>query len=97
MYLLYCYIRFFMCYVVLFFFKQKAAYELRISDWSSDVCSSDLSLSWKEVPLDITVSPLQPPLDAEEEWVSLAEMCKMQPMKSASEYNCITYTFMKCV
>src|SRR3546814_7503939 len=26
-----------------FFFKQKTAYELRISDWSSDVCSSDLS------------------------------------------------------
>src|SRR3546814_4567539 len=25
-----------------FFFKQKAAYEMRISDWSSDVCSSDL-------------------------------------------------------
>src|SRR3546814_19207237 len=27
-----------------FFFKQKTAYELRISDWSSDVCSSDLSM-----------------------------------------------------
>src|SRR3546814_16710427 len=27
---------------VLFFFKQKTAYEVRISDWSSDVCSSDL-------------------------------------------------------
>src|SRR3546814_17120993 len=27
-----------------FFFKQKTAYELRISDWSSDVCSSDLGL-----------------------------------------------------
>src|SRR3546814_16099824 len=27
-----------------FFFKQKTAYELRISDWSSDVCSSDLML-----------------------------------------------------
>src|SRR3546814_17779794 len=27
---------------VVFLFKQKAAYELRISDWSSDVCSSDL-------------------------------------------------------
>src|SRR3546814_1027171 len=27
-----------------FFFKQKTAYELRISDWSSDVCSSDLAL-----------------------------------------------------
>src|SRR3546814_7602987 len=34
------------CYVLLdlifFFFKQKTAYEMRISDWSSDVCSSDL-------------------------------------------------------
>src|SRR3546814_1079213 len=28
--------------VILFFFKQKTAYEVRISDWSSDVCSSDL-------------------------------------------------------
>src|SRR3546814_7005133 len=28
-----------------FFFKQKTAYELRISDWSSDVCSSDLGAS----------------------------------------------------
>src|SRR3546814_8892336 len=28
---------------VFFFFKQKAAYEMRISDWSSDVCSSDLA------------------------------------------------------
>src|SRR3546814_8017775 len=27
-----------------FFFKQKTAYEMRISDWSSDVCSSDLLL-----------------------------------------------------
>src|SRR3546814_9522443 len=33
-----------MCVVVFFFFfKQKTAYEMRISDWSSDVCSSDLS------------------------------------------------------
>src|SRR3546814_10027129 len=30
--------------VVFFFFKQKTAYEMRISDWSSDVCSSDLPL-----------------------------------------------------
>src|SRR3546814_3727450 len=29
-------------YVCFFFFKQKTAYEMRISDWSSDVCSSDL-------------------------------------------------------
>src|SRR3546814_8874533 len=31
-----------MCYASCFFFKQKTAYEMRISDWSSDVCSSDL-------------------------------------------------------
>src|SRR3546814_7462504 len=31
-----------MCSVI-FFFKQKTAYEMRISDWSSDVCSSDLN------------------------------------------------------
>src|SRR3546814_5191895 len=28
--------------LIFFFFKQKTAYEVRISDWSSDVCSSDL-------------------------------------------------------
>src|SRR3546814_10063309 len=31
-----------MLMVFVFFFKQKTAYEMRISDWSSDVCSSDL-------------------------------------------------------
>src|SRR3546814_5810657 len=31
-----------------FFFKQKTAYEMRISDWSSDVCSSDLLLGLGE-------------------------------------------------
>src|SRR3546814_12069565 len=31
-----------MFFVYVFFFKQKTAYEMRISDWSSDVCSSDL-------------------------------------------------------
>src|SRR3546814_3554580 len=33
-----------MSYIFVFFFKQKTAYEMRISDWSSDVCSSDLWL-----------------------------------------------------
>src|SRR3546814_1236375 len=32
----------FLVYLLVFFFKQKTAYEVRISDWSSDVCSSDL-------------------------------------------------------
>src|SRR3546814_12782741 len=33
-----------MSYYLFFFFKQSPAYEMRISDWSSDVCSSDLGL-----------------------------------------------------
>src|SRR3546814_4317574 len=35
-------------FFVVFFFKQKTAYEMRISDWSSDVCSSDLD--WTGLP-----------------------------------------------
>src|SRR3546814_1243298 len=34
--------------VICFFFKQKTAYEMRISDWSSDVCSSDLIVAIEE-------------------------------------------------
>src|SRR3546814_9348061 len=33
---------------VFFIFKQKTAYEMRISDWSSDVCSSDLRIAMRE-------------------------------------------------
>src|SRR3546814_5353818 len=33
----------FIVLISFFFFKQKTAYEMRISDWSSDVCSSDLT------------------------------------------------------
>src|SRR3546814_5582052 len=36
--------------VLIFFFKQKTAYEMRISDWSSDVCSSDLVLGALDNP-----------------------------------------------
>src|SRR3546814_481843 len=35
-----------------FFFKQKTAYEMRISDWSSDVCSSDLGSTRRSLPAD---------------------------------------------
>src|SRR3546814_4897270 len=43
-----------------FFFKQKTAYEMRISDWSSDVCSSDLErnpadLKWNEIGAEYIV------------------------------------------
>src|SRR3546814_1523865 len=50
--------------VVLFllvFFKQKTAYEVRISVWSSDVCSSDLPIGlvmrWKSVPVIVLARP----------------------------------------
>src|SRR3546814_4139840 len=36
-----------------FFFKQKTAYEMRISDWSSDVCSSDLLADERPAMLEI--------------------------------------------
>src|SRR3546814_2420282 len=57
-----------MVVIYFFFFKQKTAYEMRISDWSSDVCSSDLrpragaraamrrsalARSWREQPDDV--------------------------------------------
>src|SRR3546814_18530056 len=38
------------CLCVFFFFKQKTAYEMRISDWSSDVCSSDLAMNVTSAP-----------------------------------------------
>src|SRR3546814_2656764 len=61
-----------------FFFKQKTAYEMRISDWSSDVCSSDLSAScsarsitehqsWRSAP-DSDVSPTPGERWAGEHW-----------------------------
>src|SRR3546814_9635916 len=47
--------------LLFFFFKQKTAYEMRISDWSSDVCSSDLYAKVKE-----SSGNLAPPLLGEE-------------------------------
>src|SRR3546814_12477489 len=47
---------------VFFFFKQKTAYEVRISDWSSDVCSSDLTFRdpdglWARVRIEDVATP----------------------------------------
>src|SRR3546814_8287622 len=39
-----------------FFFKQKTAYEMRISDWSSDVCSSDLQYNTISKPSEIVAA-----------------------------------------
>src|SRR3546814_5754242 len=48
---------------VFFLFKQKTAYEMRISDWSSDVCSSDLEVAMSP-PLASLRWPSRPALPA---------------------------------
>src|SRR3546814_3091852 len=45
-------------YILIFFFKQKTAYEMRISDWSSDVCSSDLVIRPDHGP-EIMAAPIR--------------------------------------
>src|SRR3546814_8207177 len=47
--------------VVFFFFKQKTAYEMRISDWSSDVCSSDLTRKRTAMEPKATQAPVMDP------------------------------------
>src|SRR3546814_6232013 len=44
-----------------FFFKQKTAYEMRISDWSSDVCSSDLETAGIFADVQMAIRQLIPP------------------------------------
>src|SRR3546814_16488705 len=46
-----------------FFFKQKTAYEMRISDWSSDVCSSDLFHLWSWLSLQLIAGDEHPQAD----------------------------------
>src|SRR3546814_10116926 len=41
---------------LLFFYKQKTAYEMRISDWSSDVCSSDLIAIGPRMAEDLVIA-----------------------------------------
>src|SRR3546814_2972883 len=61
-----------MLLLVIFFFKQKTAYEMRISDWSSDVCSSDLGYT------------LHPSVPTDERWVRQERkaIARMSPARS---------------
>src|SRR3546814_10627241 len=58
----------FLCFMLFFFFKQKTAYEMRISDWSSDVCSSDLFLI--DVVSKIYIATDSSPVD-----IKIYELC----------------------
>src|SRR3546814_8468201 len=62
-----------MCYLIsVFFFKQKTAYEMRISDWSSDVCSSDLPGKTTGIALtdhgSLVYRPNSEPVPYEQRW-----------------------------
>src|SRR3546814_10624285 len=46
------------CFIVFFFFKQKTANGRRISDWSSDVCSSDLTMHYLRLSLALGLAGL---------------------------------------
>src|SRR3546814_1416661 len=67
-----------------FFFKQKTAYEMRISDWSSDVCSSDLG-EGVEIgnPLDLSVQPIGPVMVHAAEVLRVAQPFRPQPVSAA--------------
>src|SRR3546814_18946246 len=69
-----------MCFLCLFsffvFFKQKTAYEMRISDWSSDVCSSDLQMTAN------VVGAIAPRLEHAE-----IERAKHKPTESLDAYD----------
>src|SRR3546814_11108121 len=59
---------YFVClFVGVFFFKQKTAYELRISDWSSDVCSSDLQNQRDGAPEEV-LEPAAADLDGAQQF-----------------------------
>src|SRR3546814_10538951 len=89
-------------YVCLFFFfKQKTAYEMRISDWSSDVCSSDLlarrqmllrtqsihcSPRWSESVVAKSYKGQQPPVRAEPMLLSIEENQHEQALTCRGDY-----------
>src|SRR3546814_2148033 len=64
-------------YGFFFFFKQKTAYEMRISDWSSDVCSSDLA---PESPRD-PLARLRRALSV----ISAKELCRSEERRVGKE------------
>src|SRR3546814_5071289 len=73
---------------VFFFFKQKTAYEMRISDWSSDVCSSDLRIGDGEdagrlsVDRNIDRRRAMPRAAASAAWNGVSRLRSLMPNRS---------------
>src|SRR3546814_3100981 len=72
-----------------FFFKQKTAYEMRISDWSSDVCSSDLDEEDKQFK---EIAFL---LGKHRNKIQSIEKLKIQLAKSSAALEQLTATYQK--
>src|SRR3546814_6218658 len=78
------------CYFYIFFFKQKTAYEMRISDWSSDVCSSDLNnlrqvFSQTYEPVNRDLEELAKTLSIEYFGIDASVVPSLDPAESRSE------------
>src|SRR3546814_666220 len=72
-----------MCFFFfVFFFKQKTAYEMRISDWSSDVCSSDLFFCMFLLPFEITLAGFTIPFP---DWMKATLGLSLPVMANVSE------------
>src|SRR3546814_9186917 len=77
--------------MVFFFFKQKTAYEMRISDWSSDVCSSDLNPNLRSRRQEMQARPFPPDLvvilqerTARASYRSPRSLCRRQIVQQSS-------------
>src|SRR3546814_10770767 len=73
-----------MC-LLFFFFKQKTAYEMRISDWSSDVCSSDLRFRFGVRFVTAKAHLADDPADAA---LHIAAGMRDAPVPRARQYRC---------
>src|SRR3546814_9052108 len=69
-----------LCLCLFVFFKQKTAYEMRISDWSSDVCPSDLLPRRRES--DGIVMPFQEPCSLVLSFLGKNRTCRIKQMTS---------------
>src|SRR3546814_8926029 len=71
------------CSFMFFFFKQKTAYEMRISDWSSDVCSSDLPICF--LNLRQCAAPLASRTSEQRERRLVASVVQRPPLSALPE------------
>src|SRR3546814_3611930 len=83
--------------VFFFFFKQKTAYEMRISDWSSDVCSSDLLLRRRtdiaQLPLTVSVRGDSIVVRVERAWLAKHPLSDFTLRAEESEWRKVGFSF----